>query len=245
MSINAKFTQTNDKAMRVPYRLNQKFIRMKQFFLTILTLISFSCMTSSQSKTPMVVIHTTFGDMKVKLYDETPQHRDNFLKLVQEGFYDELLFHRVIRDFMIQGGDPDSRSAAEGQILGAGGLDYTVPAEFVETLYHKKGALAAARTGDNVNPEKRSCACQFYIVQGKKWLPEEISMMKSSQHGFKFTPEAEKVYQNIGGTPFLDGQYTVFGEIVEGLDIIDKIAAQPTDDEDRPLKNIIMSITVE
>ncbi|MDR2556996.1 MAG: peptidylprolyl isomerase [Bacteroidales bacterium] len=218
---------------------------MKQIFLTLLTLISFSCMTSSQSKTPVVVIHTTFGDMKVKLYDETPQHRDNFLKLVQEGFYDELLFHRVINEFMIQGGDPDSRSAIEGQRLGGGGLDYTIPAEFNTALYHKKGALAAARMGDNVNPEKRSSGCQFYIVQGKRWLPEEIAAMKSPQYGFKFTPEAEKVYQTVGGTPFLDGQYTVFGEVIEGLDVIDKITSQPTDGNDRPLKNILMSITVE
>ncbi|MDR0620083.1 MAG: peptidylprolyl isomerase [Bacteroidales bacterium] len=218
---------------------------MKQIFLTVLTLISFSCMTSSQSKTPIIVIHTTFGDMKVKLYDETPQHRDNFLKLVRDNFYDELIFHRVIKEFMIQGGDPDSRNAAEGQRLGSGGLDYTIPAEFVSTLYHKKGALAAARTGDNANPEKRSSSCQFYIVQGKHWLPEEINMMKSPQYGFKFTPEAEKTYQTVGGTPFLDGQYTVFGEVIEGMDVIDKIASQPTDGNDRPLKDVIMSITID
>jgi peptidyl-prolyl cis-trans isomerase B (cyclophilin B) len=202
-------------------------------------------MTSSQSKTPTVTIHTTFGDMKVKLYDETPQHRDNFLKLVKQGFYDELLFHRVINEFMIQGGDPESKNAAEGQRLGGGGLDYTIPAEFASTFYHKKGALAAARMGDNVNPEKRSSGCQFYIVQGKRWLPQEIAAMKSPQYGFKFTPEAEKAYQTMGGAPFLDGQYTVFGEVIEGLDVIDKIASQPTDGNDRPLKNVIMSITVD
>ncbi|MDR0763470.1 MAG: peptidylprolyl isomerase [Bacteroidales bacterium] len=224
---------------------------MKQLFLTVLTLISFSCMTSSQSKTPAqnetptIVIHTTFGDMKVKLYDETPQHRDNFLKLVNEGFYDELLFHRVINEFMIQGGDPDSKNAAEGLRIGSGGLDYTIPAEFNAALYHKKGALAAARMGDNVNPEKRSSGCQFYIVHGKRWLPEEIAAMKSPQYGFTFTPEAEKAYQTIGGAPFLDGQYTVFGEVIEGLDVIDKIASQPKDGNDRPLKDVIMSIDVD
>jgi peptidyl-prolyl cis-trans isomerase B (cyclophilin B) len=208
-------------------------------------------MTSSQSKTPAqnetptIVIHTTFGDMKVKLYDETPQHRDNFLKLVNEGFYDELLFHRVINEFMIQGGDPDSKNAAEGLRIGSGGLDYTIPAEFNAALYHKKGALAAARMGDNVNPEKRSSGCQFYIVHGKRWLPEEIAAMKSPQYGFTFTPEAEKAYQTIGGAPFLDGQYTVFGEVIEGLDVIDKIASQPKDGNDRPLKDVIMSIDVD
>ncbi|MDR1973968.1 MAG: peptidylprolyl isomerase [Bacteroidales bacterium] len=218
---------------------------MKKILLTVLTLISFSCMNSSQSKTPMVIIHTSMGDMKIKLYDETPQHRDNFLKLVQDSFYSELLFHRVIKDFMVQGGDPNSRNAADGQRLGAGGLDYTIPAEFNPKFYHKKGALAAARMGDNVNHEKRSSACQFYIVQGKKVLPEEIAMMESPQYGFKFTPESKKAYETIGGTPFLDGQYTVFGEVVEGLDVIDKIAETQTDGNSRPLKNVFMSIEIE
>lgn len=189
-----------------------------------------------------VLIATDYGDMVVKLYNETPLHRDNFTKLVKEGFYDSLLFHRVIKNFMIQGGDPDSRHAKEGVLLGNGGLNYTVPAEFKSGLYHKKGALAAARMGDNVNPQKASSSTQFYIVQGEPWSADRLQMLE--QRGMSFTPEQKSTYASLGGTPFLDGEYTVFGEVVEGLDVIDKIAAVPTDRNDRPIDNVKMKMTI-
>lgn len=195
-------------------------------------------------KEQLVVIHTSYGDMTVKLYNETPQHRDNFIKLVKEKQYDSTLFHRVIKGFMIQGGDPGSKHAKPGQMLGGGDLGYTIPAEFVPNLIHKKGALAAARTGDQINPQKRSSSCQFYIVQGKTWTPQELQMI-AMQYGIQFTPEQIEVYTSLGGTPFLDMQYTVFGEVVEGLDVIDKIASQPTQPGDRPVEDIRMTMTLE
>ena len=161
-----------------------------------------------QNKEILVQISTTQGNIKVKLYNETPQHRDNFVKLVHEHYYDSLLFHRVIYNFMIQGGDPDSKNAPQGQMLGMGGPDYTVPAEILPQIKHKKGALAAARMGDHVNPERASSGSQFYLVQ------------------------------NDNGTPHLDGAYTVFGETVEGLDVIDKIAKVKTDRNNRPLEDV-------
>ena len=184
-----------------------------------------------------VKIETSYGDMVVKLYNETPLHRDNFLKLVKEGVYDDLLFHRVINQFMIQGGDPNSRNAKPGQMLGEGGLGYTVPAEFVPTLYHKKGALAAARQGDGVNPEKASSSCQFYIVQGTTWDAERLKSVEQRM-GKSFTAEQAEVYAKIGGTPFLDGDYTVFGEVV------DKIAAVPCGPMDRPVEDVKMKMTI-
>ena len=190
-----------------------------------------------------VKIETSYGDMVVKLYNETPLHRDNFLKLVKEGVYDDLLFHRVINQFMIQGGDPNSRNAKPGQMLGEGGLGYTVPAEFVPTLYHKKGALAAARQGDGVNPEKASSSCQFYIVQGTMWDAERLKSVEQRM-GKSFTAEQAEVYAKIGGTPFLDGDYTVFGEVVEGLEVVDKIAAVPCGPMDRPVEDVKMKMTI-
>lgn len=190
-----------------------------------------------------VEIRTEYGNMVVELYDGTPQHRDNFIKLAEEGYYDGLLFHRVIKQFMIQGGDPNSRNAAPGQPLGMGGPDYTIPAEFVDSLIHLKGALAAARTGDQVNPQKRSSGSQFYIVQGQP-LTEDMLTMIESRKGFRYTKAQRDAYLQHGGTPFLDRDYTVFGRIVEGLDVIDKIAAVPTDRQDRPEKDVSMSITV-
>lgn len=189
-----------------------------------------------------VLIATDYGDMVVKLYNETPLHRDNFTKLVKEGFYDSLLFHRVIKNFMIQGGDPDSRHAKAGALLGNGGLNYTIPAEFKSGLYHKKGALAAARMGDNVNPQKASSSTQFYIVQGEPWSTDRLQILE--QRGMLFTPEQKSTYASLGGTPFLDGEYTVFGEVVEGLDVIDKIAAVQTDRNDRPIDNVKMKMTI-
>lgn len=189
------------------------------------------------------IISTSYGDMTGILYNETPFHRDNFIQLAKEGFYNDLLFHRVISDFMIQGGDPDSKNAPEGKPLGQGGPGYTVNAEFNNSLIHKKGALAAARMGDQVNPQRKSSGSQFYIVQGKKMSINEMNQM-AQYTGISYTPEQINIYQSIGGTPFLDGQYTVFGEIIQGLDVIDKIAAVEKDSADRPLKDIKMTITL-
>ena len=249
---------------------------------------------TAQEKETMVVLTTEYGTMKIKLYNETPQHRDNFIKLIEKGFYNDLLFHRVIKDFMIQGGDPDSKNAPASKQLGAGDVGYTIPAEFVyPKYYHKKGALAAARQGDQVNPEKRSSGCQFYIVQGKVMNEVEIGQMeknmlnKAKQNRFyqmadersaeiqklraaqdkeglmklqneliaqmekefegkkiEMSAEMKKDYMTIGGTPFLDNEYTVFGEVVEGLEVIDAIAAVQTAPGDRPLKDLKMKIEV-
>ncbi|HRG01047.1 MAG TPA: peptidylprolyl isomerase [Bacteroidia bacterium] len=246
-----------------------------------------------------ILISTEFGNMKIKLFNETPKHRDNFLKLVREHFYDSLLFHRVIQDFMIQGGDPDSKHAEPAKLLGDGDLKYTIPAEFVPTLCHKKGMLCAARNGDDVNPERASSACQFYIVQGKvrtdedliayekrinkslitklkedilnkpenKSLKEKIDTFKKEQNNdslmvyfkivnklvdeeytktphYSFPIEHRNIYKTIGGTPHLDSQYTIFGEVIEGLGVIDKIAAVGKNKDDRPLIDIRMKISI-
>lgn len=190
-----------------------------------------------------VKIETAYGDMVVKLYNETPQHRDNFTKLVGEGFYDGLIFHRVIKDFMIQGGDPQSRDARPDANLGNGNLGYTVPAEFVPSLFHKKGVLAAARQGDQVNPTKASSSCQFYLVQGNIWNDKGLEMIEQ-RFGKKLTDEQKAVYKSVGGTPHLDGDYTVFGEVVEGIEVIDKIAAVPCGPMDRPLEDVKMKISI-
>lgn len=190
-----------------------------------------------------VKIETSFGDMVVKLYNETPRHRDNFLNLVKEGTYNDLLFHRVINNFMIQGGDPNSKDAKPGQMLGDGGLDYTIPAEIVPGFYHKKGALAAARQGDDVNPQRESSSCQFYLVQGNVWTLERLKQMEVRM-GKQFNEEQVKIYSTVGGTPWLDGEYTVFGEIVEGLDVVDKIAALACDRMNRPIQDVKMRMTI-
>ena len=234
-------------------------------------------------------IKTTEGDIIIRLYDETPKHRDNFLKLAKEGYFNGTLFHRVIKDFMIQGGDPDSKNAPKGKMLGTGGPDYTIPAEFVYPQYfHKRGALSAARTGDEVNPNKESSGSQFYIVWGKTFKPAELKQMEhqmamqQEQQVFNqltrehheeimdlrrnrdraglqtlqeklieqtkiickeqgkptFTKEQIEVYTNVGGTPFLDNQYTVFGEVEEGLDIVERIQNCDTDRNDRPTEDV-------
>ena len=189
-----------------------------------------------------VLMKTTMGDMVIRLSDSTPLHRDNFLKLVKVGFYDSVLFHRVIKDFMIQGGDPNSKRAAAGKPLGDGSLGYTIPAEFRKTLFHKKGVLAAARMGDNVNPAKESSASQFYIVQGKIFSDAGLdSVERFRLNGRKIPAEQREVYKTIGGTPHLDQSYTVYGEVVIGLEVIDKIAAVQTSraqDRDRPLQDV-------
>lgn len=200
----------------------------------------------------LVEINTTAGRMVVELYNETPVHRDNFLKLVREHYYDSTLFHRVIEGFMIQGGDPDSRQAGDRtKPLGNGGPDYTLPAEFRPELFHRKGALAAARAGDAINPEKRSSGSQFYIVQGRSWLPSDLLRMEERINAGKpdsldlhYTAAQKDVYWKEGGSPHLDGNYTVFGQLVEGMDVLDRIAEQPTDGNDRPLADIRMWMRV-
>lgn len=249
----------------------------------------FSCGSSDKENNDLLVsIKTEFGEIKVRLYNETPEHKKNFLKLVEEGFYDDLLFHRVINNFMIQGGDPKSKDAPAGTRLGGGDPGYTLPSEFVSKYFHKKGALAAARKPDSSNPEKRSSGSQFYIIHGEIFSPgklDTMSMMKNNQAKnelmkekfkeaseelnefrknqdqdkfnirvaelreevdsifetypqFKFSEEQIKEYSTVGGYPSLDGNYTVFGEVVEGFDVLDKIAAVEVDGNNRPVNNI-------
>lgn len=208
------------------------------FFLAILVA---SCSTRKEY---LVRMHTTEGVIDLKLYDETKAHKENFVKLVKDHKYDSLLFHRVIKDFMIQGGDPDSRKAPRGKLLGEGDLGYKVPAEFMPELYfHKRGALAAAREGNDVNPKKASSASQFYIVWGTVFSKEQLKRFaeiygKRNNKEILFTPEQEKAYTTIGGTPHLDGEYTVFGEVVKGLDVVDRIQNKRCDKNDRPLENV-------
>ena len=249
----------------------------------------------SMTTETLVRLETTMGDITVKLYDETPKHRDNFIKLVKEGVYDSTLFHRVIQNFMIQAGDPTSKTANDTAKLGSGDVGYTIPAEFVPTLYHKRGALAAARQPDNVNPERASSGCQFYIVTGqvfnedqliameknmnqarldtifqnlaRKHMKEIFKMRKADdtagllalqdtlerqakaqqkEEGVrKFTPEQIKIYTSKGGAPHLDGDYTVFGEVIEGMDAVSRIEAVKTNKADRPIENIrILKATI-
>lgn len=199
---------------------------------------------------PDVVISTAYGDIKIKLYDDTPLHKANFLKLASEGLYDSTLFHRIIKDFMIQGGDPYSKDPAKKNMAGTGGPGYTLPAEITAAHYHKKGALAAARMGDQMNPKRESSGSQFYIVQGKPATPAELDRIEKSiqmatgNKEFKLSEEARAAYTTVGGTPFLDMQYTVFGEVIEGLDVIDKIAAVKTVPGDRPEKDVMMTMKV-
>jgi cyclophilin family peptidyl-prolyl cis-trans isomerase len=190
-----------------------------------------------------VKITTDFGVMIVRLYDKTPQHRDNFIKLANEHYFDSLLFHRVMRAFMIQGGDPQSKYAQPGQPLGMGDVGYTIPAEFDTAFIHKKGALAAARQPDYVNPAKASSGCQYYIVQGKTWTDADLNNMEI-QRGTKYTAAQRNMYKTIGGTPFLDMGYTIFGEVESGLQVVDKIASVPTAPGDRPIGDVRMKVEV-
>ncbi len=272
------------------------FLLKKVIAFFSLTLFLLSC--SDDKKDYLVTIKTPHGDMKAILYDETPKHKENFLKLAKEGFYDSLLFHRIIDGFMIQGGDPESKNAEQGQRLGQGSPGYTIPAEFNKKFIHEKGALAAARKGGAGNPTKASSGSQFYIAQGKKYTEKELkkmtidynnlyrlfsqliqdpefsdiknSYMEAQQSGDgnkvqeiiieakeeiekKFsieldTPLTEKqieVYTSIGGVPHLDNEYTVFGKVIDGLEVLDKIASQKKDRSDRPLEDIRMEISVE
>lgn len=261
--------------------------------LPALFVLGLSCGTgNSKPGADIVEIKTDFGSIKVKLYDETPEHKKNFLKLVEEGFYNDLLFHRVINNFMIQGGDPDSKDAEPGVRLGGGSPGYTVPAEFVPKYFHKKGALAAARKGGPSNPEKRSSGSQFYIVHGEIFTNGKLDTMEMAINGkkknelmqehfeqakaelneyqknqdqvgfstrvaeirekvdsiyeagpkFAYTGEQIEAYTSVGGYPSLDGEYTVFGEVVEGLDVLDKIAGIETDTKNRPITDVKMQV---
>ena len=189
---------------------------------------------------PRVKISTDFGDIIVRLYNKTPLHRDNFIKLVSEHFYDSLLFHRVINSFMIQGGDPKSKNAQPGEMLGSGDVGYTIPAEFDSSLFHKRGALCAARTN---NPEKASSGCQFYIVHGKKISDGELDNIEM-YNKLKYSPSQRMIYKMNGGTPNLDMNYTVFGEVESGMEVVDKIAASEKDSYDRPLKEVMMKMEI-
>ncbi len=211
---------------------------MKKLLLTLLSLCLLTTAWAGKKKTNpnTVVIETEYGNITLVLFDNTPKHRDNFIKLANEGFFDSTLFHRVIPQFMIQGGDPDSKKAAPGTPLGNGDVGYRVDAEINDTNFHQYGALAAAR--DN-NPNKSSSGCQFYIVVGKKFTGEELDQM-SQRNGRNYTPTQREVYKTIGGTPHLDGNYTVFGQVIEGMDVVEKIVAEPRNQMDRPNKDMRM-----
>lgn len=196
--------------------------------------------TTKQTVPIRIKISTSMGDIVVKLSDKTPKHRDNFVKLVNAHFYDSLLFHRIISGFMIQGGDPNSKNAAPGIFLGTGDAAYKIPAEFDSTLYHKRGALAAARDD---NPQKASSGCQFYIVQGRKYNNSELDVLEM-QKGLYFSPAKRMTYVMIGGTPQLDMGYTVFGEVESGMEVVDEIAMAQRDSNNRPLINISMKMEV-
>jgi peptidyl-prolyl cis-trans isomerase B (cyclophilin B) len=215
-------------------RQQDKFFNMKKIVLAFLLLTLTTSTFAKKHKNKFVVIETTMGTIKVEVYADVKQHADNFLKLAGEGFFDSILFHRVIPSFMIQAGDPKSKSASKGELLGNGDLGYKVPAEFMDQYHHRQGALAAAR--DN-NPEKASSACQFYIVQGKTYTDSELDGIEQSLKR-KMTEQARKDYKTFGGTPHLDGSYTVFGQLVEGQDVVQKITMAPRNNTDRPLEDI-------
>jgi peptidyl-prolyl cis-trans isomerase B (cyclophilin B) len=222
---------------------------MKKILLSVITvLFILTCFAQKDSTVKKkdrkrdVLIQTNYGDIVVRLSDSTPLHRDNFLKLVKVGYYDSILFHRVIKNFMIQAGDPNSKHAEAGRPLGSGGPGYTIPAEFRVTMFHKKGVIAAARMGDNVNPTKASSGSQFYIVQGKVFTDGGLDSLETGRlNGRKIPIEQREVYKTIGGTPHLDQNYSVFGEVVKGLDVVDKIAIVKTSigaDRDRPVEDV-------
>ncbi len=210
---------------------------MKHFYISVI-LLSLFIPVSSQTLFPKVVFETSLGNMVFTLYDETPFHCENFTKLVNEGYYNNQLFHRVIKNFMIQAGDPDSKNAQPAQALGRGGPNYTIPAEFVPSYYHKRGALAAARQPDQVNPKKESSGSQFYIVQGRVFSEAELNTMAQQGMHIPFTKEQIEVYTTIGGSPHLDYEYSVFGELTEGFDVLDNIAITSVDRNNRPINDV-------
>lgn len=203
-----------------------------------------------EAQEEIIEIKTRHGKIHVYLYKDIPIHRENFIKLTQKGHYDKTLFHRVIKDFMIQGGDPYSKRKDKQDSLGEGDVGYTLPAEFNRKYFHKRGVIAAARNGDDVNPERRSSGCQFYIVQGRKMTDEdllkyELRVQKSLKDStFHFSEVEREHYKKIGGTPWLDCSYTIFGEVISGMDAVDIIASEKRDEKDRPLKNVAMDVNV-
>lgn len=214
---------------------------MKKIFVLALLFVSLAA-EAAKPKHQFVRIKTDKGECLVMLYNQTPKHRDNFVKITQEGNLSGTLFHRVIQGFMIQGGDPDSKTATPGQALGDGDLGYTVPAEFAENLFHKKGVIAAAR--DN-NPEKASSACQFYLAQGKVFTDEQLNTLEQTRLKGRKIPEVQReVYKTLGGIPHLDQNYTVFGEVVRGIEMIDAVAAVKTGPADRPVEDVRMEVTL-
>jgi peptidyl-prolyl cis-trans isomerase B (cyclophilin B) len=210
---------------------------MKYFLIIQIYLLTIFGTEIMEAQTK-ILLQTTKGDIKIKLYKDTPLHSENFKKLVAEGFYDSLLFHRVISGFMIQTGDPESRNAQPGQELGSGGPQYTIPQEFNPNHYHKKGVLAAARLPENLNPQKASSGSQFYIVQGKIIPESQLASLEKTGRHETFTSKQRKAYSTIGGAPHLDNLYTVFGEVVDGINIIDSIASVPTDQRNRPITDV-------
>jgi peptidyl-prolyl cis-trans isomerase B (cyclophilin B) len=222
--------------------MNSKLIDMKKPILSVLLLLITTLAFAKGPKHQYVRISTSYGEVIIRLYNETPQHRDNFIKLAKQGFYNGTLFHRVIQNFMIQGGDPDSKTAKPGQELGDGDLKYTVPAEFKDSLFHKRGVLAAARDD---NPAKASSACQFYIVEGKRWTDGKLDTVETTRmKGRKIPTWQREWYKTVGGVPHLDQNYTVYGEVVSGLDMVDRIAAVKKDAKDRPLHDVSMTVTL-
>lgn len=216
---------------------------MKKLF-TLLLSLCFVQAFAAKPKNQYIRISTTKGECIIKLYNETPLHRDNFIKLAKEGYYNGTLFHRVIKAFMIQGGDPDSKNAKPDSLLGNGGPKYTIPAEFRDSLFHKKGVLAAAREGDNTNPQKASSGSQFYIVQGKVFTDSMLNVLEEKRLKFKIPTWQREVYKTIGGVPHLDRSYTVYGEVVKGLEMVDQIAEAVTDKNNRPKEDIKMMVSV-
>ena len=224
---------------------------MKTLFIAIIMALTLNANAQDNNKCKEVLLETTAGNIRLKLYNETPLHRDNFIKLVNLHVYDSLLFHRVIKDFMIQCGDPKSKDAKPGYFLGEGDLDWTVEQELrLPQLYHRRGVLAAAREPDSDNPYRESSACHFYLAWGKTFTDAELDKMQQrldTLYGYrvKITPEMRETYKTIGGIPHLDGGYTVFGEIAEGLDVLEKIQQTATDENDRPLEDVrILKATV-
>lgn len=225
------------------------FSRTMVLMLSFLFLPVANMAAADSGDRKQVRIETSLGTMVVELYDETPEHRDNFLKLAGEGFYDDLLWHRVIKGFMAQGGDPDSRNAESGVRLGSGGPGYTVPAEIDPQFIHVKGALAAARQGDQVNPARRSSGSQFYIVQGRDVSQQMLqgvvrNIAQATGESFSYTPDQIAQYTELGGTPHLDMQYTVFGRVIEGLDVLDAICEATSTRSNRPLEDITMRMEI-
>ncbi|WP_199137270.1 peptidylprolyl isomerase [Pedobacter sp. ASV12] len=216
---------------------------MKKLF-TFLLCLCFAQAFAAKPKNQYIRITTAKGECIIKLYNETPLHRDNFIKLAKEGYYNGTLFHRIIKAFMIQGGDPDSKNAKPDSLLGNGGPKYTIPAEFRDSLFHKKGVLAAAREGDNTNPEKASSGSQFYIVQGKVFTDSMLNVLEEKRLKFKIPTWQREVYKTIGGVPHLDRNYTVYGEVVKGLEMVDQIAEAVTDKNNRPKEDIKMTVSV-